>query len=68
MAGNLFELELEGLSQEDREFEAAKQFVRFADAGHNDLDHDGSTQTVREFLAKTFGEAKAASEPARKVR
>jgi hypothetical protein len=30
MAGNLFELELEGLSQEDREFEAAKQFVRFA--------------------------------------
>jgi hypothetical protein len=30
MAGNLFEMELEGLSQEDREFEAAKQFVRFA--------------------------------------
>lgn len=30
MASNLFELELEGLSQEDREFEAAKQFVRFA--------------------------------------
>ncbi len=45
-----------------------KQFVRFADAGHNDLDHYGATQTVREFLAKTFGEAKAASEPARKVR
>jgi hypothetical protein len=30
MASNLFEMELEGLSQEDREFEAAKQFVRFA--------------------------------------
>lgn len=30
MAGNLFEMELEGLSQEDREFESAKQFVRFA--------------------------------------
>jgi uncharacterized protein (DUF697 family) len=30
MAGNLFEMELEGLSPEDREFEAAKQFARFA--------------------------------------
>jgi hypothetical protein len=30
MASGLFEMELEGLSQEDREFEAAKQFVRFA--------------------------------------
>lgn len=30
MAGRAFGLELEGLSQEDREFEAAKQFVRFA--------------------------------------
>ena len=30
MASNLFEMELEGLSQEDREFEAAKQFTRFA--------------------------------------
>jgi hypothetical protein len=30
LAGKLFEMELEGLSQEDREFEAAKQFVRFA--------------------------------------
>jgi hypothetical protein len=29
MASNLFEMELEGLSQEDREFEAAKQFTRF---------------------------------------
>lgn len=30
MASNLFELELEGLSNEDREFEVAKRFVRFA--------------------------------------
>ena len=29
-AGDLLGLELEGLSQEDREFEAARQFVRFA--------------------------------------
>jgi hypothetical protein len=31
-AGSLFGLELEGLSYEDREFEVAKAFVRFADA------------------------------------
>jgi hypothetical protein len=31
-AGQLFGLELEGLSAEDREFEAARQFVRFAGA------------------------------------
>jgi hypothetical protein len=30
MAGKAFGLELEGLSQEDQEFEAAKQFVKFA--------------------------------------
>jgi len=30
MAGQALGLELEGLSQEDREFEAARQFVRFA--------------------------------------
>jgi uncharacterized protein (DUF697 family) len=29
-AGNLFELELEGLSAEDREFEVARAYVRFA--------------------------------------
>jgi hypothetical protein len=31
-AGNLLGLELEGLSQEDQEFEAARQVVRFAGA------------------------------------
>lgn len=38
MAGSALGLELEGLSQEDREFEASKQFVRFAtDAVRNAL-------------------------------
>ena len=32
MASNLFELELEGLSPEDREFETARAFVRFANS------------------------------------
>ena len=32
-AGDLFGLELEGLSPEDQEFEAARRFVRFAGAG-----------------------------------
>ena len=45
-----------------------KQFVRFAAAGHNDLDRYGAVQTVREFLAKIFAEAKATSAPARNVR
>ena len=32
MAGNLFELELEGLSPEDQEFETARAYVRFANS------------------------------------
>lgn len=32
LAGRIFGLELEGLSSEDREFEVARQFVRFASA------------------------------------
>jgi uncharacterized protein (DUF697 family) len=32
MASNLFEMELEGMSREDQEFEMAKQFVKFANA------------------------------------
>jgi hypothetical protein len=35
MASNLFELELEGLSPEDREFEVARAYVRFASAAAN---------------------------------
>ena len=37
MAGSALGLELEGLSQEDREFEAARQFVRFASEAVNNL-------------------------------
>jgi fermentation-respiration switch protein FrsA (DUF1100 family) len=44
-----------------------KQFVRFADAGHNDLDRYGAMQTVREFLAKTFTGVPGSTGPARKV-
>jgi uncharacterized protein (DUF697 family) len=43
MAGNALGLELEGLSQEDREFEAAKHFVRFAsDAVKNAVSAPGT--------------------------
>lgn len=44
-----------------------KQFVRFAAAGHNDLDRYGAMQAVREFLAETFAGTKPVSDPARKV-
>jgi uncharacterized protein len=44
-----------------------KQFVRFAEAGHNDLDQYGANQVVREFLAKTLGGDPGSSGPARKV-
>jgi hypothetical protein len=41
MAGPMLGLELEGLSAEDREFEAARQFVRFAgEAVRNVLTHE----------------------------
>ena len=45
MASNLFEMELEGLSQEDREFEAAKQFVRFASEAVKNADHCAGRQS-----------------------
>jgi fermentation-respiration switch protein FrsA (DUF1100 family) len=44
-----------------------KQFVRFPDAGHNNLGDYGATQVVQNFLAKTFG-APAPSGPAQSVR
>jgi pimeloyl-ACP methyl ester carboxylesterase len=43
-----------------------KQFVRLAEAGHNDLDEHGAMQIVGQFLAKTFNGALAPS-PAPKV-
>jgi uncharacterized protein len=33
-----------------------KQFVRFSDAGHNNLEDFGASRIVQEFLAKTFNE------------
>jgi uncharacterized protein len=45
-----------------------KQFVRFADAGHNDLDQYGAIEAVHEFLAKTLGEAVAPAGPVQGVR
>lgn len=51
MASNLFELELEGLSPEDQEYEMARAYVRFANAAANNaarLQQQGATnpQTV----------------------
>ncbi|MEU4065086.1 hypothetical protein AB0F25_22170 [Streptomyces wedmorensis] len=44
-AGSLFGLELEGLSREDQEFEAARQFVRFAaDAARTVAGSDGEAE------------------------
>lgn len=39
MASNLFELELEGLSPEDREFEVARAYVRFANEAINNTNN-----------------------------
>src|SRR5262249_35091426 len=45
-----------------------KQFVRFPDAGHNDLEDYGASRVAQEFLAKALGEAAAASAPVRSAR
>jgi hypothetical protein len=48
MAGSALGLELEGLSPEDREFEACKQFVRFAGAAaKNALEADADEDPAR---------------------
>src|SRR5260370_27773179 len=44
-----------------------KQFIRFPDAGHNDLDEYVATQAERGSLPQIFGEATTA-EPARQIR
>lgn len=59
IAGPILGIELEGLSEEDREFEAARQFVRFAgDAVSNALErgpgippHEGAHQAVSDAAA-----------------
>src|SRR5215510_7233842 len=46
-AGSMFGLELEGLSNEDQEFEVARQFVRFAgEAAKNALETPPSADPV----------------------
>ena len=45
IAGDLFGLELEGLSPEDQEFEVARRFVRFAGAGARRARRIRSTRT-----------------------
>ncbi|MFB7512190.1 hypothetical protein [Streptomyces sp. NPDC056144] len=56
-AGGLFGLELEGLSPEDQEFEAARHFVRFAaDAARTAADGDGEAEAEYEGEGETeFG-------------
>lgn len=62
MAGDALGLELEGLSQEDREFEATRQFVRFAgEAAKNALSAPQDNETVSMESAVS-----AAAEAARK--
>ncbi|MEU3688355.1 hypothetical protein [Streptomyces narbonensis] len=51
-AGSLLGLEVEGLSQEDQEFEAARQFVRFAaDAARNTAGSEGEAGSEAETAA-----------------
>jgi uncharacterized protein len=40
-----------------------KQFARFPDAGHNDLEDHGASRVAAEFLANVLGGAPAASRP-----
>src|SRR5690242_169180 len=71
MAGQALGLELEGLSQEDREFEATKQFVRFAgETVKNAL--TAPSEEVRglslaDAAAKSIAVAKAAAAEAARV-
>ncbi len=53
MAGSALGLELEGLSQEDREFEAARQFVRFAGDAVRNTTSSGNADPVSAARAAT---------------
>ena len=52
MASNLFELELEGLSPEDKEFELARGYVRFATNAVNKAKRDPRSRTAPRAAAK----------------
>ncbi len=57
-AGRIFGLELEGLSAEDREFEVARQFVRFASAAARQA--TAAPPTVPPLAAARFAASTAA--------
>jgi hypothetical protein len=54
MAGSALGLELEGLSQEDREFEAARQFVRFAGEAVTNVARSSSPDPVAAAQSATM--------------
>jgi hypothetical protein len=57
MAGNALGLELEGLSPEDQEFEAARQFVRFAGQAVKNAVEAPAGVDPQAIAQKAFGEA-----------
>jgi hypothetical protein len=75
MAGQALGLELEGLSQEDREFEATKQFVRFAGetvknaltAPSEEVSGLSAANAARGGIERAFAIAKAAAAEAARV-
>lgn len=55
-AGDMFGLEMEGLSGEDQEFEAARQFVRFAESTARQL-ADAGASAGKEAIRDAVGSA-----------
>jgi hypothetical protein len=53
-AGNLFGLELEGMSPEDQEFEVARRFVRFAGAGARNARRSRNPRAALAAAARKF--------------
>ncbi len=68
-AGDMFGLELEGLSYEDQEFEVAKQFVRFANDAVNMLGetarHHAEPKRAAHAAVKASAQKHAPGSPAR---
>lgn len=58
MASSMFELEMEGMSHEDREFEVARRFVRFANAAaQNAAQHASSAASPSSVINHSLKEA-----------
>ena len=53
-AGNLFGLELEGMSPEDQEFEVARRFVRFAGAAARNARRSRNPRAALTAAARRF--------------